>query len=238
MCPHTLNSHWVQLKKDADTQGKKTYVDTGCYFLIFKAVTNKLTATWMHHKHVTHMGEAHCCCVVVSCGVCACIWVCVCGMWIIREREREAAELRRTDTCIHVHTCTLPHTLFGGMINRGIFGSFRRGSENTFQLQKDFPFFILPVYSSGLIPAYCFFTIAVLASSSHHPRWRGSHRPHLDAVTNPTFQLIRRSRQTFSLVQTFVAAFFYSQGLNSCRWAACFLLRKTKTHRYLSVQRD
>lgn len=170
---------------------------------------NQQTYSYMNASQTchTHMGEAHCCCVVVSCGVCAC----VCGMWIIRERERERRQ--NSDAQAHVYMCTLAHshTLYSvAWLIAASLGVLEEVQKTHFNFKKIFLFFILPVYSSGLIPAYCFFTIAVLASSSHHPRWRGSHRPHLDAVTNPTFPLIRWSRQTFSLVQTFVAAYLFA----------------------------
>lgn len=95
-------------------------------------------ATWMHHKYLTYIWGK----------LTAAAWWChaVCVMWIIRD---VATELRRADTCIHMHTYTLPHTLFGSGINHSIFGSFRGGSEKPFQLQKDF--FPLTVYSSLLL---------------------------------------------------------------------------------------
>lgn len=105
----------------------------------------------------------------------------VCGMWFIR------------DALTHVYICTLAHShtlIVVGMINHGIFGSFRGGSENLFQLQRHF--FLLPFIRHYyyrihfcLSPLYY-----VIASSSHHlisQRWRRSHSPHVDGVTNPTF---------------------------------------------------
>lgn len=111
------------------------------YFFIFEAMSNKHAATWMHHKHVTY----------ILGGLTAAAWWChaVC-VWAVDDQRRGD----RTQTpCIHMHTYTLLHTLFGGMINHGIFGSLRRGSEKPFELQKDFFFFS----SAGFIRHYYYY---------------------------------------------------------------------------------
>lgn len=116
----------------------------------------------MHHKYFTyvHMGE----CSLLLCGG---VLRHVCGTWNIRDM---ATRLRHMYTYAHLHTCTLPHALFGSMINHGIFGSFREGSEKPCQLQKDFS--ILLIVNSSLLlqessSVYHFFTIAVSLPPPH-----------------------------------------------------------------------
>lgn len=134
----------------------------------------------------------------------------VCGTWNIRD---VATTLRRTDTCIHMHT--LPHALFGSMINHGNFGSFREGSEKPFQLQKDFS--ILLLLNSSLLQVsssvYHFFTIAVSLPPPHLSEvTKKSQLPceycnksNISTISAANW-VIRWSNQTFSLVHTSVAA--------------------------------
>lgn len=104
-------------------------------------------------------------------------------------------------THVHMHTYTLPHTLFSS-INHGIFGSFRGGSEKPFQLQKDFFFF--PAFSRWFIRHYYYrinprlsllhyCRLSVFLPPSHLSkvffflRWWRSRISHVDTVANPEF---------------------------------------------------
>lgn len=144
-------------------------------------------------------------------------------------------------THVHMHTYTLPHTLFSS-INHGIFGSFRGGSEKPFQLQKDFFFSSLlspagsfVIIITGLILVSHFFTIVVLASSSHHLIFLKSFfsevmkKSHLScgycsksriSTVGLDNWVIRWCNQTFPLVHTSVTSSLccHSRGLNKCRW--------------------
>lgn len=170
-----------------------------------------------------HMGEAHCCCVAASCGVCV-----GCGS---SETWRQ-----NSDALTHVCICTLTHShaLFGGMINRGISGSFRRGSEKPFQLQTDFlslPMGSVVVIITGFILVYHFFITAAMASSSHFLmslRWQRRCSSLVDTVTNPAFPQSALPESSVDPVKRFprltllfaASLCFHSQGLNNCSWAA------------------
>ena len=157
--------------------------------------------------------------VIQSVCVCVCVRACVRGMWIVRTR-----------THWHMYTyADLPtptHFLYGDMINRGIFGSSRAGSEKSFQLQTHF-FFLFLNWFTRLIPVYRFFTTAVWASSSHHLIFSevtrksqpscGFYNTFNISWNGVAHWVIRWSHQPFSLLHTSAASSlcFRWQGLNN-----------------------
>lgn len=154
--------------------------------LICKAQTNKYTAQlrYMDASQICHihMGEAHCCCVVVSCSLCE---------WDVDHHRR--GYLTQTHwhmyTYAHLHTPT--HFYLVAWLITASLGVFRGDSGKPFR--KIFFFFscrwFVIIIITGLMNVYLFFTIAVLASSSHliSLRWWRSRSPRVDTVTNPTF---------------------------------------------------
>lgn len=86
-----------------------------------------------------HMGDVHCCWVVVSCCVCVCVW----EIRIIREQRQNSDELT------HVYICTHSHTLYlATWLIMASLGVLEEVQKKPYQLQKDF--FLSPqlVYSS------------------------------------------------------------------------------------------
>ena len=159
-CFQTVLQHWtVTLPSDSASYCSCSQINCTVQFLssIFTALTKTYSTTPLHGC-ITSMSRTY--------GELTSAWwiytlcVCVRGMWIVRTR-----------THWHMYTYADLHTptrfLYGGMINRGIFGSSRAGSEKSFQLQRHL-FFLFLNWFTRLIPVYRFFTTAVWASSSHH----------------------------------------------------------------------
>lgn len=154
-----------------------------------------------------HMGEDHCCCDGIV--------QCVCGMWITRD---VATELRHADTCIHLHTYTIPHTFYLAIwLIMASLGVIEEVQKNHFSFKKIFLF-------SWWFVHHHYYRINTCLSLLHY--WSSSiflPLPHVSRMTkksqpscgycnksnistiNVVNWVIRWSHQTFSLAHTSVA---------------------------------